>query len=235
MDVIKLYTEYLESKKDKWSVTTLRSERYRLAKILPQIDLTRPDAAWAMIKKEMASYSRVTAWNRLVSFSEWLIKKGLLQTNEFSQFRQDNPGVFRNAYERRIPEMGYEEAVNRINRIPQRSREKALQLLRNGLRFTESGTLRNGRVYGKGGKARRVFNDKTAVLYGRSYSTFVRDLATQGLTPHMLRKIAVLELRKKGADVFTLTKFAGWSSITTAQSYAEAADSEVEQLVSKLK
>ena len=98
------------------------------------------------------------------------------------------------------------------------------------MRWSESFTYDNGWVVGKGGKPRRIPYRAPALPPLTSYHRMYRALKTIGLTPHMLRKIAMAQYLKAGADVFDLTKIAGWSSITTAQSYVDAKDSQLEAL-----
>lgn len=225
--------QYLKDQDLRWSETTKRSERARLLALAPHIDGV-PETLWAALK-HLAPYSRTTTWTRVVAFVDWAVAAGQMSgPNHYRAFRSKNAKQFRNTYQRRIPQLSFEEAVARINQLSVPAiREKAIQLLYSGMRWSESFTLQDGWVVGKGGKRRRVHTlspSQGAAPFTGSYTQFYRELRKVGLKPHDLRKLALNQYVKSGASPFDLAKIAGWSSINTAQSYIESSDSELERL-----
>jgi integrase len=229
-----LIDKYVGSKQFAWSASTAKSERHRLYAIA--IHLTgNPVQLWEALA-EYKPYSRLTIWTRVTDFHNWMIEEGIIndKRNPFKEWRKKNAKAFRNVYTRKVPSISFEATKARINTIGDDSvRAKALQLLTGGLRFAESGHISDGICTGKGGKKRRVYVEENGLSC--NHSRLYRALRHVGLTPHGLRKICLNELVRKGMGPFDLMKFAGWSSLTTAQSYIEANDSNIEKLVGELK
>ena len=223
---------YIQDMELRWSETTKRSERARLERWAPAID-GNPATLWAAVR-HLAPYSRTTTWTRVVAYVDWTIETGH-QTgpNPYRAFRSKNFKQFKNTYQRRVPQLSFEEAVARINTLSAPGiREKALQLLYSGMRWSESLTLQDGWVIGKGGKRRRVPQRAQGVSapLSSSYHAFYRELRKVGLKPHDLRKLALNHYVAAGANPFELAAIAGWSSINTAQSYIETLGVRLEQL-----
>jgi hypothetical protein len=219
-----LIAEYLKDMELAWSPATLRSERYRLAAVA---DLLDGDARklWDSIQGQKP-YSRVTTWTRVTAFYQWCLDNGRIQrSNPYAQFRAKNGRLFKNQYQRHVPDVVWADALRRIDSIPDSAvREKANELVRTGMRYTESFSLENGSVTGKGGKVRAVFlpDGSRSTSYRGSYATFWRKLARAGLKPHDLRKLYLNRAVELGANPFELMALAGWSHLNTAQSYVEA-------------
>lgn len=235
--LIDYYSSYLDSKKNLWSASTLRSEKHRLVSLLASRDINSlldVQNVWAeLVAQEFGAYSKVTAWTRLTSFYEYLISLGLVPVvNPFDKFRKDNGQLFRNAYTKRTPKLSFEDAVTRIDRIPNPDvREKCKQILRNGLRYAESNTLTDGIVTGKGQKVRDTYSDESSVDCQVSYSTLLRALKKVGINGlHTLRKIRASHLVTKGANSFELKQFMGWSDIKTAESYVSVDEEKLKKL-----
>lgn len=226
--------QYINAHRLAWAESTLRSENFRLCKVLPYLD-KGPDYVWGMIQLRIKAYSRLTLWTRLVNMLEWAIEEGLVEgPNKFKKFRKKNRRLFNHVYIRRPAEITYEEAYRRIERINNvQCAAKAKELICTGLRFAESFNVQGGEVTGKGGKIRRVFarsadRDNTIQV---TYSQFYRALKQVGLKPHTLRKVFLSRAVEKGATHFELCKLAGWASINTASSYINTTDKRLEQLV----
>ena len=235
----KFILKYIESKANAWLPSTLRAEAYRLQSMKDVLN-GDPETLWVHLEGHGA-YSKVTYWTRAVQYWAWLMTEGKVsgKENPYSKWRQDNARRFSGAYQRKTPGVGLLEARDRVNRIanPQ-LRAKAQELLGSGMRFTESLTLANGGVVGKGGKRRKVYFDSSlsaqGVAHGAecvSYRALYDALKGVGLKPHDLRKIYAAELVKRGANPFQLCKVMGWSNLNTAQSYIEASDQEIEELL----
>jgi integrase len=128
--------------------------------------------------------------------------------------------------------MPYAEVYRRVLGIPQEDlRLMALTLLRGGLRFSEIFAFQpDGTVIGKGSKIRRVYvSPPEGITFTRSrYSSLLRALKKVGIpSPHKLRHAKMSSVIENGMNVFELTKFAGWASVETAQSYVNARDEEI--------
>lgn len=231
-----LYQEYIAFMAPKWAESSVRSESQRLDRLWDSID-GNPQKLWDALKN-LQPYTRVTYWGRVTCFWDWQIKKkGLAGPNPYSIFREENPRCFRGCYIRKPAKHSFQEALDLIMTIPDEGRRnKCLQLLTGGLRFSESFTLTpDGYVTGKGGKVRRVYpaDVKGPMASKSEYSSILRDLKTRGLRPHKLRSIKMTDMVDNGATTFQLQKFAGWSSIDTAQSYVNVRDEDVQAIAHK--
>lgn len=223
--------QYLATKQLSWAPSTIRSTRFRLRSVVQSLTGT-PIDLWNSIKDTQAPYSRVSTWNVVVSYWEWL-HPGV---NPYETFRKENQRLFKNAYVRKPAKYSFDEAMQRIKRHPRLDiRNKAEQLLRSGMRYTESLSLKDGFVVGKGGKSRQVFvPELNGPVFNGSYFVFYHELGRVGLKPHDLRKIGLSRLVELGANEFDLTHVAGWSSISTASSYIRMNHSRIESLLKKL-
>lgn len=223
-------TEYLESKKNAWSESTLSSEASRLGR-LPEAQLTDPGQLWDGTAN-YGSYTRVTIFTRVCDFYDFLLERGhKFGTNPFRVWRQRNARLFKGAYQPRKPDISYDEAKALLGRLEERDvREKCEELLGGGLRFSESFNRDGEFVTGKGGKRRRAYAG--ASDYERSYSTLLRRLRELGLTPHVLRKIRATQLaQNKDLSVFDLCEIFGWSNPATAMAYVKANDTKIESIM----
>lgn len=230
-----LITSYLDDMKLAWAPSTLRSEKYRLSAVAEALE-GDPAILWGLIK-DKKPYTRLTIWVRVTRFWDWLLANNYKEgTNAYEHFKKKNARLFRNVYTRRSPDTSFDEANRKINQIDDiQSREKARQLLKTGMRYTESLTLQDGYVDGKGGKRRRVYaSGDQPSTYSQSYSYFRRQLKAVGLKPHDLRKICFNKLVDNGINEFELCAIAGWSSINTASSYIKSDEKKLEKLMEKI-
>lgn len=230
-----LVNSYIEAKRLAWSDTTIRSERYRLASVTQALD-GNPLTLWGHLS-ELKPYSRLTSWVRVCSFWDWLIARGYKKgINPYVSFKKENQRVFKGSYVRASANFSTREVLTKIQQIKcSESHSKARQLLQTGMRYTESFTLQDGIVVGKGGKRRRVFTDEIpGKVFTKSYSHFRRQLAEVGLKPHDLRKVFLTELVEKGANEFELCALAGWSNLNTASSYIRTDERRLKALCKKV-
>lgn len=225
--MINLINEYIQYKSIGWSLTTIRSERFRLKKI--QLDeLYNPRAAYVRLNTILKPYSLKTLFIRMASLHDWLLKtkQSNIATNPYKEFIVDNPRLFNKAYQKEIINITFDEALKRLQQISNLPiREHAIHLLKTGLRFNESLTEQNGYVLGKGSKARKVFSDDITynpALITYTYSTFRRELKKVGLKPHTLRKLFATRLVQRGVSAGDLLHILGWSTSTTAFNYLQA-------------
>lgn len=219
--------QYIQTKKNAWAESTQRSERHRLLAIIQACPTFyySPEDLWEAIQ-DRGAYTRCTMWTRAVTFAEFL-GEGY---KELKQWRLDNAKQFKNNYQRNTPEITYGEAKRRILSIPDTGiRSKCLQLLQGGLRYSESLTLSDGRVRGKGGKVRRVYAEPVQTEPG--YNAVYKALKEIGMTPHMLRKIKATHVAKSGARPEQLCKLFGWNDFNTAQSYIDAGSEDELELI----
>lgn len=223
-----LLEEYFTSKKYAWSPSTFKSERYRLLTISPLIDGI-PERLWESLK-DKAPYSRLTTWVRACDYYDWLLEEGHKEgINPYRKFKKRNRRLFKNAYKRKTPKITYQEAIKRIQTISDNAvREKAMELLTNGFRYTESFFQDQDGVTGKGNKWRRTFKECEGKSsdYKESYTKFYRALRKIGLRPHDLRKLFATECYRKGLSEVDLCEVMGWSSFETARSYIAAKKEE---------
>ncbi len=226
-----LIDAYLDDMKLAWSPATVRSEKYRLSVVAEGLD-GDPAHLWALIK-DRAPYTKVTIWIRVCAFWDWLIDKGHKNENEYKKFREKNKRLFKNKYVRRMPKLTFKEATARINLISDiPSREKAKELIKTGMRYSESFTLQDGYVLGKGGKSRRVFySSSKGSKDSIKYTKFWREVKKVGLKPHDLRKLCLNRLVDKGANEFELCQIAGWSNLNTAASYIRTDETKLQKLM----
>src|SRR5690606_29283571 len=151
-----LVKAYLDSKKDSWSPASLRSEGYRM-RVLSFDLIQDPVALWKHVTevKRMKPYTVKTLFIRAGELLEFAMERGDLPhgPNVIKNWMSRNASKFKHAYDKKKVPMTFEEAQRRIMTLEDEGiREKALQLLATGMRFTESTTLdKDGRVEGKGG------------------------------------------------------------------------------------
>lgn len=207
-------SKYIESQKYAWSEATKAKVLSDLLRYSQHIN-GNAEELWEAIS-HLSPYSRVTLWTRVSSYWDFL-KPG---RNPYKIWRKKNARQFKNAYKRKTPEVTYEAAKKAINQISDiEVRNKAMQLLVGGLRWSESFTItEQGYCTGKGGKRRKVF--VPSVKYTKSKSHFEKCLKkTLNITPHDLRKIRMTDLARQGLPPEDLCKIAGWSNFNTAVSY----------------
>jgi hypothetical protein len=211
---------YLESKQGAWSDSTMKSEASRLSKLLPVLNGS-PERLWDAIKTK-APYTRLTIFTRVADFWDF-VQKGTSNANAYAKWKKEKALLFKHVYQPKRVSVTFQEARTLIAGIKDEGiREKALQLLSGGLRYTESLSVRDGSVIGKGGKARRVYVGHTN-HYRASYHSFWRTLKKEtGMTPHQLRKLCATELAKQpGMTAATLCAVMGWNDIATGIYYLQ--------------
>ena len=212
---------YLQSKKYAWADSTFNSERRRLVPLTPFLDGV-PERLWEALRNK-APYTRVTSWTRVCDFWSWMIEEGHRPgPNPYVAFRKKNRRLFKNAYRRKLPEITYKEASERIQEISDLGvREKALELLTFGYRWSESFNKEEGGVIGKGNKWRPSFqeNEISSEASNVSYTRLYKALRKIGLRPHDLRKLAATEFYRRGLSEVDLCHVMGWESFNTAKSY----------------
>jgi integrase len=123
------------------------------------------------------------------------------------------------------PTVTFSEALNHLRTcqlLDEPTRVFALAMLTSGLRLSEALKVNGATmVIGKGGKARQVYN-APLTSDGVSIKRLRTSLATVGLTPHMLRKLAATQAVELGAREADLLAMFGWSSAQTASYYVQA-------------
>lgn len=215
-----LIDKYIGAHSRQWAASTQRSEKSRLRKALIE-----------NINSSGRSYSRLTTIIRLNHFYEWAIKNGYTTDNPYKDYIKNHKRDFRYVYERKPARYSYEEVLNKIDQIKDAEiKAHALEILKNGLRFSESLQRKGSTVVGKGSKPRKVFGpiNECKVSYHKLY----RALKKLDLKPHDLRKAFASRLVNKGLNEFDLCKVMGWESIETAKSYvAPKKDRELSDLI----
>lgn len=165
-------------------------------------------------------------FSHVAAFWDWKQEHGLAegQKNPYREFRHKyrRRGVFRANFEPPLL-FDFETAKRKILTLENELiRNKALELLHTGMRFTESLTLNKGKIMGKGGKKREVLlpaSLKGVKKYQGNYDTFRRHLKRIGLKPHDLRRIFTTHQAKQGKSPYELMRILGLSTILTTQIY----------------
>jgi integrase len=214
-----LIKPYLEDHETAWAPTTLKSEKSRLNKLAPHLNLSPKDLHQLLKEQGKAPYTIKTIFIRLADMEKW----GKLEP-KFQAYIEKHQNRFKHAYQKTEVRLSFEEASERLGALPEPYRSMGMGLLKSGLRISEAYKVEDGKVEGKGGKVRKVFGDiiKTSV----PRSTFSRKLKAVGLTPHTLRKLCATRLADKGATAADLCKVFGWTDIKTAYQYLQGKDDE---------
>ncbi len=223
-----LYKQYLESRKESWSESTLRSEASRLRGVTEH-HLQNPEELYKFLleTRKLKPYSLRTVFIRAGEFVDFLISHNeFAGQNKVKRFMDDKAKLFKYAYKKKEVGITFDEAAKRIKSIKNPGvRQKAKQLLYTGMRYTESTTLNeDSQVVGKGGWHRDVPMAKAIPIdqFNKSYATLYRELKKLGLTPHMLRKLCATKLVEAGAQEADLMKSMGWRTSQMASLYVQA-------------
>lgn len=222
-----------------WSEAMRKSEVSRLRSVQPDVN-GDPKRLWKRLEgRGLAPYTRVTVWTRVCMFWDYLMKAGVVPAgvNPYREFRAKNARFFRNQYVRKVPNVTLAEARRRIDQIHDADiKAKATELLAAGLRWSESFTLKDGEVTGKGGHRRAVFLSGAGVGQGYegSYTRFWRALRKVGLKPHDLRKVFAGAAADAGATPEELCALLGWKSYDTARSYLAARPEKLKKLAERI-
>jgi integrase len=220
-----LILQYIESKQLSWAASTLAKEHSRLKAHAPLISRGPKEAYLTLQKSGMKPYSIKTTMIRLGEFELFAYK-----TIAFKEFMASNANLFKYAYQTERVEVTFEEATERIERIPDlHTRSAARQLLESGLRSCELATLKNERVIGKGGKPREVHlsPDLKTFKYKGTYWQLYAALRRVGLKPHTLRKLCASAFsRQDGVTLVDTMEEFGWSDMNSAKRYLQPMKSE---------
>jgi site-specific recombinase XerD len=227
--------QYLESKRHKWSMSTVKSERARLMTLLPALEagLSPNECIDRYLKKNGSgsTYAAKTMVIRVGSLHEWMAQQGLRTgPNLFKDFLKDNY-KFKNAYKKEKLGVDYDTAKKCIEKMPAGSyRDWAEYLLCTGLRPVETTSIsRSGddiEVTGKQGKSRTVFKIPPT-SQAPPYRNLYNALRRVGLKPKDLRKLFATRLVDKGLAIKDVMEVMGWSSMQTADSYLQSKKKDV--------
>jgi integrase len=161
-------------------------------------------------------YALKTTMIRAADFKAW---QG---DDSYKQFMKTNARLFKNAYEKKLVGLTYEQAREKITLITgKEEREAAMLMLTTGMRVHEALKYDgSGKVIGKGAKQRNIYSN--AIVSGdTNYDSVYRELKKVGLKPHDLRKLAATQLAKAGFKEADLMAVMGWSNIQTASNYLQ--------------
>lgn len=215
-----------------WAESSVRSETQRLNKLWDEID-GDPTRLWLAVQR-LAPYTRQTYIARVGAFWDWLIENGHQPPpNPYKTWKKKNKRVFMGAYVKRPCKIPFDELMRQIDLVPEeRYRNKMKQLLIGGLRVTESDTLKDGEVLGKGNKRRRVYVPELGpMVTKKQYSGLLRRCHKYlGVTPHKLRSARMTDMARRGLKMHDLMEFAGWASPGVAGSYIAANESLIKEL-----
>lgn len=229
---LNLVEQYIKAKiQGGWAESTAKDERYRLSAIDPKYIMDAQKMFTYLSKeRKLSKYSLQTTFIRITDFFEWAMEESHLKSpyNIYRKFRKEKGALFKNHYEPERIDITFDEAMEKIKSIDDPEiRGKAYHLLATGARWKESLSVdKDGFTVTKGGRKRKLFVAKTLERlikpdFSRNYTTFLRGLASVGLKPHTLRKLAATQLVRQGVDLSDLKEIMGWKSIQTANSYLQ--------------
>lgn len=210
--------EFILNKQHAWSLSTLRSERYRLLANMDILNEGPGKAYILLVKAGMKGYSIKTLFIRAATLEEYL---GI--TSTYKAYLAKNANIFKRVYKKERLEMTYKEARQRLEKMPtSKLKEAAMVLLGSGMRASEAINYDgSGVVTGKGGKQRAIVVSNDLKKHAIGYFALYRYLRKIGLKPHTMRKLAATELANNGLREADLMEVMGWSSIQTASSYLQ--------------
>lgn len=216
-----LIRDYISDHQNAWETSTQASEAARLRGVLPYLtQLDFPAEIYAQVCTKYKPYALSTLFIRLTHFYSWLIETGHRSgPNPYTAWRRRNAKIFKTAYKREKLEVSFEGAKKQIAKIQDQVVQRdALELLRTGLRISETQKIVGDKVCGKGSKFRTIF---TTHSFKSDPRRIRRELKKVGLKPHSLRKLFASRLVEKGARPEDLCEIMGWSSIKTAYHYLQ--------------
>ena len=224
--------EFIDSKRNVWAESMLKSEYSRLIAVEYLLDTPpSPEKIWNGLQSK-SSYTRLTTFTRIISFYKWYDKVNATGFAKLlSDWRDDNVHLFRKKYKPTTPQISYEQAKEAIEKISSPEvRGAALFILSTGIRSFELNRIgSDSTVLGKGGKTRRVYTKEKPVVV--PYHQLYRELKRVGLKPHDLRKIRATQLLRKGMSLPDLQHAFGWNQLETAKCYlAPLQEEKIEKL-----
>lgn len=215
--------EYIKSKSNAWSPTTIRSEHARLRATLPLINLG-PEELFARGSVQYAPYALKTLFIRAGELAGFVTPS---LTNPFKEFVRKNARLFKNSYTREVLTVSFNDAVSRIETIESKQiRDLVTFILFSGMRAEEAISYdpSSGVIFGKGARKRRLIMLLGVVYpvnHGITYSMLHKALTKVGLKPHTLRKLYTTKLVEGNVREADLMRIMGWSSIQTASIYVQ--------------
>jgi integrase len=214
-----LILPYLEDHEGAWALTTWKSERARLMAVADQLEKGPKEVYEHLVSIGQKPYTIKTCFIRICALESWAKLPPVFKT-----WMKKHKNKFKHAYQKEELEITYEEALDRIQTIPDvAARTHARSILLTGLRLDESYNVVAGKVTGKGGKTRKVFGIIEVTVPKHKLHAALKAV---GLKPHALRKLAASRLADKGGSAADLMKVFGWSDIKTASIYLQGKDEE---------
>jgi|ERR1019366_4094796 integrase len=224
---------YLEDMKNAWAPKTLHNTKLTLGRLLPVLT-GDPQKLWDELCKTQSDYTRVMTWGKVCGFWDYAEPDS---RNPYRDYRKKNARLFRDKYLEKTTSETAKSAREKIASITNPSiKRKAMELLLTGMRYTESLTLKDGVILGKGDRKRKInVPEVEGPEMTCHYKTFYNALRDVGLKPHTLRKIYLTECVRKGANVFQLKKLAGWKSLQSAVSYIDVDEDSVREIQERVR
>lgn len=220
---------YLDYHDKLWDSSTYRSESSKTKSIIELIEKAGGFSGVELYKLMLAEgykpYTIKVFFQRAGAMYKFGMSNGIVPNfnNPYSDFIMSSAHLFRNAYKTERLKLDYDEALIRINTIPNiEVRDFCIALLRSGLRINEAYKINyeTSSVVGKGDKERFVvfsYEHKSMP----SESMVRRELAKIGLKPHSLRKLLATKLSRSNMTYTDICAIFGWSSLATAQKYLQ--------------
>lgn len=224
MELNQMLQMYIKDNKDRLAKTTITNRQARLRKQIANIEASGEDPSlfFDLVKGSMSAYSLKTVMLEISNWYKWAVREGIKKDNPWSREVAKRAQYFKGAYKPKRLEMTYDEMVEKINKVScDQVREASREILRTGVRISETRTADSDKVTGKASKVRKFYGDSRK-FKGVSVHQIRRGLKEVGLTPHDLRKMFATRLARSGKfDEVTMCEVMGWESFDTAKSYLQ--------------
>jgi hypothetical protein len=220
--MVKNIASYIESKRDAWSPSTIKTAHSKLRALEHSevLALNPKDAYTELVAQGMKPYTIKTAFILMHGYEVY--RSG---DSKWQVFTKTHARLFKNAYQKEQLNVTFEQAMHLIEGATFTTigmKQTALLMLTAGLRSMEALAYDgSGKVVGKGGKVRSVFTQITKRSEGNSYRQLYSELRGLGLKPHMLRKLAATRLAEQGFTLQDIMTVMGWTNMQTAASYLQ--------------
>lgn len=225
---------YLESRKNSLAPETLKTVRAILNRYGSSV-IIKEGPELLIAKLEAQGISRYTQQTYMMYLGAYW-KFVHAEVSPYSEYLKQNKQLFKNSYTRKKVNETFDEVKNALTSLPPTlEREACLRMLLSAQRASEAGLFRKDGtkneqineavLTGKGGKVRANFSPIAThpVSYYHVYAFLKAQL---GITPHVLRKLALTQAAENGATAADLCEIAGWSNIKTAFIYLQPKNTE---------
>lgn len=221
--------KYLDVYKNRWDVKTVNCKQSMLNQLSTKLGDCNAETFFSYIDSNLASYSRVTYISLAADYYSWLIETNRKSgVNAIKALRKCKANNYKNAYQRKITGIRFEECEEKIHGIQDaKVKEICFDLLRSGLRVSELFSVNGNVVEGKFGLKRPFLGSVTCQVGEIHPNTIRNHLAKVGLKPHDLRKAFVTKLIDAGLNLPDVASAVGHKSFKTTALYFQPKKDQV--------